>query len=353
VEINDLVIKGGAGRAFFGGILLTTGADNSEIRGVRIEDVRHQGIFVSGVDSVQIRRSNSHPVEVFSSGWGLNADSPAFESGILINTATNVQVFGAFLGVEQDGTSRGNCSYGIDVANSALIQIGSNVTSVNLRNHIGANRFGGIRIRNSQVVSVLGNYIGLGPNGQTNVGNGGLASCFGASPPDLPRAGVVINDSSAVSIGSATENTGPVIVSNNRGVVVDNSQNVTMLRTLVGQRPTGQSAVNTLEGVRAENGSGTSGQILIGSTDATRANVIRGAVSSLWGVIVAGDAGQVNIRSNAIWGHATGAISRPGAPNPPVLTAAVSNTGVVTGTLTPVQNSGEIDFYADDGAQGR
>ncbi|MBX3726072.1 MAG: hypothetical protein KF823_09150 [Xanthomonadales bacterium] len=350
VLIADIDIVGGSGRAFFGGILLEGGSDNSQIAGVRIENVRRQGIFLAGVAGTEIRRSSHNPVEIYNSGWGVNQDSPAFEPAILVNGTSNTTIYGTFLGVRQDGSAGGNCSYGIEVRSSTGVFIGLNQATINQRNHIGDNGFGGIRILDSTLVNVFGNYLGLAANGQTMRGNG-LGNCFGTTPPALPRAGLVVTGSTLVTIGGIAGQ-GNVIVAGNRGVVIDNSHSVTLRRTLIGQRPSGQSGAVFGDSVVVENGSGSNGTVLIGGTD-EQANVIRGGTSGTFGVRLANGIGRTDVRRNAIWGHPSGGIQRSAAPNPPVLTLASADTGAVAGTLTAVPAAGEVDLYADDGAQGR
>jgi len=349
VFIDDIEVNGQGGRAFFGGIFLEGNAHDSQVRGVRIENVRTQGIWVAGVNGTEIRRSTHNPVEVYSSGFGLNSENPAWEPAILVYNALNTTIYGTFLGIRPDGSMASNCSYGIDVADSSGVFIGLNQANINQRNHIGGHHHGGIRIRTSTLVNVFGNYIGLAANGQTLLGNGG-GSCFAPSPT-LPAGGIVTVGSSLVTIGGIAGQ-GNVVVSNIRGIVVDNSNNVTIRRNLIGQRPTGQSGINSGDALRVENGSGSTGTVAIGGT-LEQANVIRGGVGGGWGANLLAGVGRVDIRRNTLYAHPSGGIQRSGAPNAPVVTLASGDTGGVAGTLTAVPDAGEIDFYADDGSQGR
>ncbi len=351
VVINDIDIVGGGGRAFWGGILLEGSADNAQVRGVRVENVRNQGIFVQGVSGTEIRRSDHNPVEIYSSGLGLNADSPQWQPAILINNAINTTIYGSYLGVRPNGTNAGNCTYGIEILNSTLVTIGGALSNTNLRNHIGGQRWGGIRARDSSAVSVRGTYIGLASNGTTTVGNG-AGSCFGTSPPDLPRAGVVFENVSLGSVGGVAGE-GAVIVANQGGVVISGGANITVQRSLIGQRPDGQAAPNSGDAVRVDNGAGAGGTIRIGDS-AAQANVIRGTgFGPVHGVHLVSGVGRVDIRRNSIWNHGGQGIQRTGAPNPPTLTTADADTGFVAGSLVAVPDAGEIDFHVDEGGQGR
>lgn len=352
VVINDIEIQGGGGRAFFGGIYLDgPGASNSRIQGVRVSNVRNQGIRSFNVDGLEIRRSANRPTEVVSSGYGINLDAPQWEPAILVSGGANITILGTFLGMEQDGTPASNCSYGIDLFDVVGATIGGNLSSINARNHIGFHDYGGIRARNSSLVNILGNYVGLAANGQTQAGNG-FGTCFGGSP-GLPRGGIILSGTVASVVGGS-EGQGTVVVSNFRGIVLDNSHNISVRRSLIGQRPTGQAAVNQDVAIRVENDSGNAGLITIGGSTETFANVIRGAAGALVGVQVAAGSGRVDIRRNSIHGHTASGISRT-SPDPaaPVVSLADPNTSQVAGTLTPVPQAGEVDLYADAGGQGR
>lgn len=351
VIINDIDVVGGGGRAFWGGILLEGSADNSQVRGVRVENVRNQGIFLSGVNGTEIRRSDHNPVEIYSSGLGVNADSPQWQPAILVNGAINTTIYGSFLGIRPDGSNAGNCTYGIEIIGSTGVVIGGDQTNANLRNHIGGQRWGGIRARDSALVSVFGNYIGLASNGTSVVGNG-AGSCFGSSPPDLPRGGVVFENVTASVVGGAAGQ-GAVIVGNQRGLVISGGANITVQRNLIGQRPSGAAAANFGDAIRLENGAGSGGTIQIGNSLAQQ-NVIRGVGSGpVHGVHLVSGVGRVDVRRNAIWDHGGQGIQRTGAPSAPILTTARADTGFVAGTLTSVPDAGEVDLYADEGGQGR
>lgn len=350
VIINDIEIEGGGGRAFFGGVLLEGDAHNSRVRGVKIENVRSQGIHITGVDGAEVRRSDHNPVEIYNSGWGLNHENPQWEPAILINGTINTVVYGAFLGVRPDGSASGNCTYGIEVRDSLVVQIGHALENTNLRNRIGGNRWGGIRVTGSEIVSIRGNFIGLTPDGGGVAGNG-QGTCFGSSSPDLPRGGVVIGNSNHVAVG-ANEGEGNVIVGNNRGIVIAGGGNINVRHNLIGQRPDGTPDGNITDAVRIESAVDVGGIVRIGGSEA-QANVIRGGVAGTHGVHVLPGAGHVIIRSNSIWDHPGSAISRPAPPAAPAITAMDLVTGMVNGTVAPVPSAGEVDVYMDGGSQAR
>jgi trimeric autotransporter adhesin len=93
--------------------------------------------------------------------------------GILINqSASNTGIFGNYIGTDVTGLiAAGNTSWGIDIIGPITgTTIGG--TTTRDRNVIADNQQGGIAISNSQNTSVLGNYIGVGADGVTPIGNG-------------------------------------------------------------------------------------------------------------------------------------------------------------------------------------
>lgn len=361
VIIEDIEILGEASRRFLAGIRLETGADNSRIRGVRLDRIRSTAISVASITGLSIERSANWPVVITNSGWGQNPTNPAFAPGISISASTDVTVQGTFLGVDDAGMGAGNCTYGIDVSSSTLVTIGGVSTNVNERNVVAANRLGGIRVRNSALVSVSGNYIGVAGDGSTLLGNALSSTCFTAPPPDTyPPGGVVIVDSDFVDLGDANfTNSGNWIVGNGEGVRIDNSQNVTLLRNRIGLRPDFVGASNVGAGVRVRNGAGDAGRVLIGSEEHSRTNWILGGASATHGVVVEGDAGEVRLRTNRIYGFSsTGGlpINRSGPPAAPMVDYADPNTGTIAGTLSPAAPAdGVIDIFSDlpDGDEAR
>jgi CSLREA domain-containing protein len=93
--------------------------------------------------------------------------------GILINQgASNTGIYGNYIGTDVTGLiAAGNTSWGIDIIGPITgTTIGGTVARD--RNVIADNQQGGIAISNSQNTNVLGNYIGVGADGVTAIGNG-------------------------------------------------------------------------------------------------------------------------------------------------------------------------------------
>lgn len=346
VIIEHLDIQGGSDRDFGAGILLRQGADNSRLIGNRISRTRLQGIFITDVSNVTVEASAEWPSVVIDTGWGVASD-PRWAPGILLRSVLDVTITGSYLGVDDDGSVAGNCSYGIEIDDSTLVQLGQSVTDVSARNVIGDNRFGGIRVIESNAINILGNYIGLGTNGLDPVGNGNAAACFPGTPPVLQQAGIAVVDSGFVGIGATNVNQASYITDNVHGIVLVNAQSVTLLRNNIGGRPNGSTLANRVDAIQIGSGSGLSGGILIGSDTPGLANRIVGDSNSRHGVNLLAGTGRVDIRSNPIYDHDDQPINRSVPPDLPVLVSANPANGLVTGNLVPVNLEGEVDLFID------
>jgi len=348
VEIQNLDIQGQASRDFGAGILLTSDADGSRIRGVRVSRTRNVGISLSGVSNVRIESSPDFPTVVVEAGFG-SATTPLYKPGIGLSSANDVTIDGARLGIDDDGSPAGNCSYGVEIDSSMLVTLGAGVNQQDRRNIIGDNGYGGVHIVDSSVVNIHGNYIGLGPDGVAPVGNGLDTNCLGGLQ-SLSRGGVVVRDSNFISLGSTLFAHGSYITANHTGVNLINAQRVTFLRNQIGRRPNGSILANSGSSILI---TGTSGQsdidrVLIGTTDSIdRRNVIVGDGSNDHGIRIYPSVGRVEIHSNSIYGHGLNPIDRGIPPYPPVLTVADPGSGQIAGTLIPDPNPGRVDLFAD------
>jgi hypothetical protein len=119
----------------------------------------------AAANGLEIRASNTHVHGLVLNGFT--------QRGILVNNgAANVLITGNYVGTDVTGlVARGNGSWGIDLigAGSGTV-IGGDTPAE--RNVIGAHLGqGGLAINNTQGVTVTGNYIGLGADGITALGN--------------------------------------------------------------------------------------------------------------------------------------------------------------------------------------
>ncbi|WP_442771030.1 DUF4347 domain-containing protein, partial [Zoogloea ramigera] len=132
-------------------------------------------------------------------------------SGIQVDSGSgNNLITGNYLGTDTSGlVDLGNGKWGIDFKFSG----GNNVvggTTAALRNVIGGNEYGGIALNGAAVTGnlVLGNYIGVGSDGSTALGNGSVSYAYG---------GVLILGGATGRIGGGVAGGGNVITNGNGG----------------------------------------------------------------------------------------------------------------------------------------
>jgi len=208
-----------------------------------------------------------------------------------LSGADDNTISGNRIGVDPDGLSpMGNAFEGILVNAVDNTTIGG--TSASERNVIGANGRGGIAVTGGAAsTTITGNYVGVGSDGSTDVGNGGtgpgievLGDASGTAVGGTAgRAGNVIsaNDSDGVQI-TGSNTTGTTVQGNEIGTTADET-------TLLG---------NDGDGVRVENGAVAT----IGGTASTARNVIAGNQDE---ISIASDNNVV--QGNYVGTNATGA----------------------------------------------
>jgi hypothetical protein len=147
------------------------------------------------------------------------------QRGISMNTCTPVVIQNNYVGLDSTGLiAKGNLQRGISVSVSASLTIGG--SAFNLRNVVANNGQVGIAFDNSPNAVVKGNFIGLAKNGTTAMGNG--------------NQGLLISNSNTTNIGGPALAERNVISSNlQRGVEINNSNNITFVNNYVGVDSTG------------------------------------------------------------------------------------------------------------------
>jgi len=211
---------------------------------------------------------NSNPA-LNSLGEGNIISHNAIQGIYIKDDSVNVSVFGNVIGLAKDAVSgfftqlAGNGDPGVLVENltnpANLVKIGDGIQTK--RNYIGGNLGGGINIGAGGNSTIQDNYIGLGNDGETAVGNGSNA-VFGGL---LNAGGVVINGGTVI-IGSNRDgvndaNEGNVISGNyGQGVIVGNGDGSRIAGNILGLNASGTSAVG--------NQVGTGTYDFKGSTDA-------------------------------------------------------------------------------------
>ncbi len=271
------------------GFVLTSTADGTTIRGFVIRDFSGDGIEIqansngniiagnyigrldaSGVDStgnantgVGIRILGANNTIGGTSTSDRNLVSGNDSHGIYLTgaSATSNVVLGNYIGTTVTGlVDLGNALNGIFMDTSASNNTIGGLTAAS-RNVISGNDNAGIAVDNAGTTGnlIIGNYIGIGADGSTALGN--------------THNGVHFNTSGANTLGSTDPNGRNVISSNAiQGVGADNASNVTIIGNYIGTDATGTLARgNAGDGIRI---SGTASGIRIGGTATGAGNLI-------------------------------------------------------------------------------
>lgn len=279
------------------GLVLTSTADNSIIRGLVIRDF---------------------------TGDGIQIDSGSTGNTIEGNYIGSFGIAGTDLGATERNTA-----LGINLLGSNNTIGGTTAAS---RNVIGGNQSHGIRITGAGASSnfVIGNYIGTDATGLVDVGNS--------------LNGIYI-DSSATNntVGGLTASSRNVISGNdNAGIALDHAGTTgnVIIGNYIGLGADGTTARgNTHDGVHFN----TSGSNTLGSTDSNGRNVI--SSNAINGVGVA-DSTSVTILGNYIGTDATGTVARGNSSN------GVSVTGTSSGTTIGGTATGAGNVIANNAGDG-
>ncbi len=230
---------------------------------------------------------------------GLNIISGNHHDGISItnftgNLASPIRIRGNYIGVAADGLTPlpngtiGAATYngaGIEIGNvaSSYVEIGG--TGIGDGNVISGNLEHGIVVENnSSHVSILGNLIGLGADGSTQVGN--------------TEQGIHLNASDAITVGDGSS-AGRNVIANNgdHGIYLTNATGVGVLGNYIGVTSDGTTAAgNTRHGIYLNNTSDAT----IGTTTSGDENSI--AYNGAHGVLISRTStGQIT--SNQIYNN--------------------------------------------------
>jgi hypothetical protein len=285
--IKGLVINDG-----FNGIVINAGSDGNTIAGnyVGLDD---DGSTEAGNSSTGILIHSQNNVIGGLTAADRNVISGNDANGISVLTNTSPganQILGNFIGTDALGTSAvGNDDDGVLIDGSTQNEIGGSAAGA--RNVISGNGRFGIFIGGSEesdMNEVKGNYIGVGADGTTSLGNA--------------SEGITIDNGDATEVGAP--GAGNVIGNNRAGVRISstNAPAVIAEDTLVqgngiGVDAAGGPAPNTAEGVLIRFGSQDN---MVGGFAAGEGNVI--ANNTVDGVsIVDGGSGETD--GNAVLGN--------------------------------------------------
>ena len=255
---TGIYVQGGMGTDIQGNLIGTNLAGTGAIANTA-------GISLSGTSAVTVGGTVAGQRNVISgnSGWGMT-----------LNTVSNSTIEANLIGLAPSGTSvLANGSGGIYGVGCSAVTIGG--TSSVTRNVIAGNLGPGVKLAGGSQNSVLGNYIGLEPDGGTSAGNSGagshgiwLTGTAGSNTIGGTSAGARNFVTSSGGDGVRIEGMGGGASSN---VVAGNT---------IGLNSTNQAAGNSGVGVRLVDAQNNT----IGGTAAGSANVI--AASGSHGVSI-------------------------------------------------------------------
>ncbi|MEW6129644.1 MAG: C25 family cysteine peptidase [Acidobacteriota bacterium] len=315
------------------GILIdgaTTSASNNTIQGNLI-GVNSQGNVSAGMsntqDGIHIQGANATNNTIGGMVSGArNVISNNGDDGIeTASSASNTIIKGNFIGVNSSGNGdAGNVDRGI-VANGTTTIGGTTAAE---RNIISANIVGIQTVGTSATTTIQGNYIGLGADGTTALGN---------------TLGVFLNNTNNSLIGGTVAGAGNVISANpDTGITLDGSNNFVQGNLI------GTDATGTLDKGNGDGNTATGGGISVADPN----NTIGGSTTSARNLISGNNFGifmgltsstGTTIKNNFIGTNVagTGALGNSRAG---ILIA--SNNNIIGG------NSGEGNIIAFSGQNG-
>jgi parallel beta-helix repeat protein len=219
-------------------------------------------------------------------------------NGITITgtAATGNQILGNYIGTTAGGlTALHNAHDGVSMIDAPGNTVGGNTAGA--RNIISGNFFDGVRVSGASASNnaILGNYIGLGADGTSPVGNSGR--------------GVAFEVASGTQANNVIGNN--VVSKNNYGIVIQRSTNLTIAGNFVGTDFMGVGAMgNANGGISMMNISNS----FIGGTTASTRNIVSGNAGV--GILIQG---TVLATNNQILGNYVGTASDG--------VASIANTG--------------------------
>ncbi|HXA02050.1 MAG TPA: right-handed parallel beta-helix repeat-containing protein [Cytophagaceae bacterium] len=222
-----------------------TGADGFSIFNVTPRPTIKGNIIGLGADGVTFLQNMAHGIECLTCDDGVIGGTSLIErnliagsgnQGIQLVTSPRVTVVNNYIGTDASGLlNRGGLQNGIHVSNSANVVIGG--TTAGTRNLVVGNAIVGITVDGtSSGIIIKGNFIGLGSDGLTAIGNKSMG---------IQIAG---NTASNATIGGYTALERNIISSNgtgnsHHGISIDNNiSNHKIINNYIGTDSTGTVA---------------------------------------------------------------------------------------------------------------
>ncbi len=302
-----------------------------EIRGNYI-GTNAAGTAAIGNDLGGIRISDSPSLSIGGSGSGEgNLISGNAGSGIEISgsTSSGIVIYGNLIGTDATGLLEiGNAFSGIAMTSAGSGFIGG--PGENERNVICANGVSGIQIMgmDSSITDIQNNYIGVGIDGTTAMGN------------DFD--GVSIINSESILIGGLDENEGNIIAGNGKaGIFVSDAQECLIFGNRIGAGANDEAMGNGENGIALQT---QSNRTQIGN--GTAPNIVANNVGA--GILITGSV-ENTISRNSIYGNTGDGIALATA-NDFISAPVVTQLGSVRGTAEAL---GTVEIFVDDAEEGR
>lgn len=273
--------------------------------------------------------------------------------GINIAGASNNMLFGNYIGIGADGlTSMGNAYSGVRVDGTGSTH--NIIGDIGKANFISGNN-DGIKLTNGSYHTVVrGNYIGLGADSVTTIGN---------------YNGIFVeNGSNGNMIGGCALGSANIIGSNVNGIYIvglSGSDNDTIYGNLIGILPSGANIGNSTSGIYIDNyantieigqpGMGCANEIAFNGVGLATSNLSNSAIH-ISGNIFHNNSG-IGIDLDNDGANGTGIANAPGDNNgaeTPLLTSAADcGTGLNLGVQLEFAGNAVIEVYkATDGQEG-
>lgn len=255
--------------------------------------------------------------------------------GIQVSNSDSTLIMGNFIGLGVDGdTILPNLSDGIDVRDGSKVVFVGN-TAGNTKSVISGNGLNAIRINNSETVFIMGNYLGTDSTGTLDKGNG--------------ANGIFLqNGAHFVGIGNGADDGRNIISGNsNNGVLIDGGttaslvDSVALFGNFIGVDVTGATALpNSNMGVRVEEAS----EVSIGSEIEGDGNVI--SANGVDGVFIIENTDNILVKGNLIGTDSSGTLDLGNARNGVLFNSGSTNSIVGDGSE---EGANVIAFNGEDG----
>ena len=320
------------------GLGLYNNSDTSVIEGNYIgTDVSGSNPLGNTGDGIELEGISNSTIGGTASGAGNVISGNDNGINCFVIGSTNITIQGNLIGTNAAGTARvANAGTGITISGPTNVTIGGTTTGA--RNVISGNTSDGISTGLGAVgLVVQGNYIGVGSDGVTAIGNGG--------------DGVQLQFNSSVVVGGTATGAGNIIANNGFSAAFDHSGVVVGFNQIVGSPILGNSIYNNENlGIENANSGAQVAPTLNTAVSTGNTGTITGSLTSAAGTyrVELFSTPTVNVSGNAegetFLGFATVTITAgpngtTGTSGFTAATAGFNPLTLITATATPIVNA--------------